>query len=87
MSWSEVPFELLDVESPKVETRLVLAAKGETLAGNSNGGTVLSSLASHTAAAQTSFSESQEAAKSKLCSRSVNLMECGKKPDVSFESL
>ena len=58
-----------------VDIRLVLAAKGDTLAGSSNGGITPSSRASRKAAAQTSFSASHDAASSKLWSRSVSRIE------------
>lgn len=48
------------------DIRLDLAAKGETLAGSSKGGTTPSSLASQSAADHTAFSASQDAERSKL---------------------
>jgi len=48
------------------DIRRDFAANGDTLAGSSNGGITPSSRASRNAAAQTSFSASQEAARSKL---------------------
>ena len=53
---------------------------GKTEAGSSNGGTLLSSRASQSAAAQTAFSVSQDAARSKLCSRRARRIEWGRKP-------
>jgi len=63
-----------------VDIRRDRIGKGDTLAGSSNGGIMLSFRASHKAAAQTSFSVSQEAARSKLCSRKTSRIECGRKP-------
>ena len=60
---------------PMVDILLDRAAKGETLAGSSNGGTALSSRASMIAADQTSFSASHDAARSNLWSRRLRRTE------------
>lgn len=63
------------IDGRVVDIRLEGGENEETLAGNSNGGIVLSSLAEESAETQTDFSASHDAARSKLCSRSDNLIE------------